>query len=82
MKTTYVDGAIAPLANTGQIKLHGPPAFAAMRKAGQLTAEALDLLCDHVRPGITTDTLTWGAFTRRSVMSASLKPFTANLAAL
>ena len=44
MKTTYVDGGIAPLANTGQIKLHGPRAFAAMRKAGQLTAEALDLL--------------------------------------
>jgi methionyl aminopeptidase len=57
MKTTYVDGAIAPLANTGQIKLHGPRAFAAMRKAGQLTAEALDLLCDQVKPGVTTDTL-------------------------
>ena len=57
MKTTYVDGAIAPLANTGQIKLHGPEAFAAMRKAGRLTAEALDLLCDHVRPGVTTDAL-------------------------
>src|SRR5215475_4461544 len=57
MNTTYVDGAIAPLANTGQIKLHGPRAFAAMRKTGQLTAEALDLLCDHVRPGVTTDAL-------------------------
>ena len=57
MKTTYVDGAIAPLANTGQIKLHGPDAYAAMRKAGRLTAEALDLLCDHVRPGVTTDAL-------------------------
>ena len=32
-------------------------------------------------PGMTTATLTCGALTRRSVISASLKPFTANLAA-
>ena len=32
-------------------------------------------------PGITTDTFTCGALTRRSVISASLKPFTANFAA-
>ena len=31
--------------------------------------------------GITTDTLTWGAFSRRSVIRASLKPLTANFAA-
>ncbi|MFO1090312.1 MAG: type I methionyl aminopeptidase [Hyphomicrobiales bacterium] len=57
MNTTYVDATLVPLTNTGQIKLHGPQAFAAMRKAGQLTAQALDLLCDHVRPGVTTDEL-------------------------
>ena len=28
----------------GKIKLHGPEAFAGMRKAGQLAAEALDML--------------------------------------
>ena len=33
-------------------------------------------------PGITTDTRRCGAFRRRSVISASLNPFTANLAAL
>ena len=33
-------------------------------------------------PGITTDTLTCGAFTRKSLISASLKPFTANFAEL
>ncbi|MFL5092914.1 MAG: M24 family metallopeptidase, partial [Xanthobacteraceae bacterium] len=42
---------------SGQIKLHGPEAFAAMHKAGRLTAEALDLLVDHVRPGVTTEAL-------------------------
>ncbi|MEJ2434065.1 MAG: type I methionyl aminopeptidase, partial [Pseudolabrys sp.] len=33
---TYVDATDAPLRKTGQIKLHGPEAFAGMRKAGQL----------------------------------------------
>ncbi|MCA0399717.1 MAG: type I methionyl aminopeptidase [Proteobacteria bacterium] len=41
----------------GTIKLHGPEAFAAMRKAGQLTARALDMLVDFVKPGITTDAI-------------------------
>ena len=51
---TYVDAAEAPLANTGQVKLHGPEGFAGMRKAGRLAAEALDLLVDRVYPGVTT----------------------------
>ncbi len=38
----------------GKITLHGPDAFAGMRKAGQLAAEALDLLVPHVVPGVTT----------------------------
>jgi methionyl aminopeptidase len=37
--------------------LHGPEGFAAMRRAGRLAAEALDLLAEHVRPGVPTDTL-------------------------
>jgi methionyl aminopeptidase len=38
----------------GKIPLHGPEAFAAMRKAGRLAAEALDMLVPHVQPGIST----------------------------
>lgn len=44
-------------ARSGQIKLHGPEDFAAMRKAGKLTAKALDLLVPVVKPGVTTETL-------------------------
>ena len=36
------------------IKLYGEEAFAGMRKAGQLTAEALDMVAQLVRPGVTT----------------------------
>lgn len=38
----------------GTIKLHGPAAFEAMRKAGRLAAEILDALAPMVQPGITT----------------------------
>ncbi|MDB5509220.1 MAG: map [Hyphomicrobiales bacterium] len=54
---TFVDAALAPSRKTGQIKLHGPADFAAMRKAGRLTAEALDMLTPHVAPGVPTETL-------------------------
>jgi methionyl aminopeptidase len=54
---TFVDAHDVPRRKTGQIKLHGPEAFAGMRKAGRLTAEALDLLVPHVQPGVTTDYL-------------------------
>src|SRR3954465_671447 len=37
--------------------IHGPEAFERMRRAGRLTAEALDLLVEHVRPGVTTEFL-------------------------
>lgn len=40
-----------------RIKIHGPEAFEGMRRAGQLTAQALDLLVDKVEPGITTQSL-------------------------
>lgn len=42
---------------TGTIKLHGAEAFAAMRKAGQLAAAALDMLAPYVVPGVTTEEL-------------------------
>jgi methionyl aminopeptidase len=38
----------------GKIPLHGPEAFAGMRKAGRLAAEALDMLVPYVVPGVTT----------------------------
>ena len=37
--------------------IYDAEAFAGMRRAGQLTAEALDLLVEHVRPGVTTEFL-------------------------
>ncbi len=38
----------------GTIKLHGPEAFAGMRRAGRLAAETLDTLAPLVRPGVST----------------------------
>jgi methionyl aminopeptidase len=40
-----------------KIKLHGAEGFAGMRRAGQLAAEALDMLVPLVKPGVTTDAL-------------------------
>jgi methionyl aminopeptidase len=40
-----------------QIVLHDAEAFEGMRKAGALAAQALDLLVEHVKPGVTTETL-------------------------
>lgn len=53
----YVEASEAPLRKTGQIKLHGPAAFAGMRKAGQLVAECLDALTDIVKPGVSTSVI-------------------------
>jgi methionyl aminopeptidase len=50
----YVDASLAPNRKTGQIRLHGPEDFAGMRRAGQLTADALDMLAAQIRPGTTT----------------------------
>ena len=41
---------------------HGADAFEGMRRAGRLTAEGLDLLAEHVRPGVTTELLDKLAF--------------------
>ncbi len=41
----------------GAIRLHGPEAFAGMRKAGQLAAQALDMLVPYVKPGVVTEDL-------------------------
>ncbi|MCS0497465.1 type I methionyl aminopeptidase [Ancylobacter mangrovi] len=54
---SYVEAAGAPLRKTGHIKLHGPEGFAGMRRAGQLAAQALDLIHEMVGPGVTTDAI-------------------------
>jgi methionyl aminopeptidase len=51
---TYVDAKTKARRATGVIPLHGEEGFAGMRKAGNLTAQALDLLVDAVQPGVTT----------------------------
>jgi len=42
---------------SSQIPIHGTQAFEGMRRAGKLAAETLDMIGDHVRPGISTDEL-------------------------
>ncbi len=39
---------------TGVIKIHGQEDFEPMRKAGRLAAECLDMITEHVVPGVTT----------------------------
>lgn len=39
------------------IKIHGPDDFDGMRKSGKLAAETLDMIAEHVQPGVTTDAL-------------------------
>lgn len=39
------------------IIIHKPDDFVAMRKAGALAAEVLDMVTEHVKPGVTTDQL-------------------------
>lgn len=41
----------------GQIPLHGPEAFAGMRQAGRMAAQALDMLTPFIKPGVTTERL-------------------------
>ncbi len=47
---------------TGEIRLHTEEDFAGMRKAGQLAASCLDMLTEHVAPGVATDHLDKLAF--------------------
>jgi methionyl aminopeptidase len=42
---------------TGAIKLHGAEDFAAMHKAGQVTASVLDALADVVQPGVSSEAI-------------------------
>jgi methionyl aminopeptidase len=58
----YIDATLAAGRKTGQIKLHNAEAFAGMAAAGRLAAEALDLMVDLVKPGVTTESLDKVAF--------------------
>ena len=40
--------------STHEIRVHDAEAFEGMRKAGRLVAEALDMITEYVRPGVTT----------------------------
>jgi methionyl aminopeptidase len=59
---TYIDAETAPSRKSGQIRIHGPEAFAGMRKAGRIAAEALDLMVAAAQPGVATDELDKLAF--------------------
>lgn len=39
------------------VSIHKPEDYVAMRKAGRLAAEVLDMIGEHVKPGVTTGTL-------------------------
>ncbi len=56
-QSSYIPADETPLQTTTAIKIHGPEAYAGMRKAGKLAAETLDFITPHVRPGITTGEL-------------------------
>ena len=55
--TNYVEAAVAPLRNTGDIRLYTKDDFAGMRRACQVTAGCLDELVDIVKPGVTTQAI-------------------------
>jgi methionyl aminopeptidase len=54
-----IDDEIALLERkrASEAPIYGSEAFEGMRRAGRLTAEALDMLAEHVRPGVPTDEL-------------------------
>jgi methionyl aminopeptidase len=53
MEQTSMDGGT----DARRITIHAPEDFAGMRKAGRLAAETLDMIGQHVRPGVTTGAL-------------------------
>jgi methionyl aminopeptidase len=55
---TFIESHLAPSKRkSGHIKLHRPEDFEGMRRVGRLAADALDMLIEHVRPGVTTNAL-------------------------
>jgi methionyl aminopeptidase len=57
LMVSYIDAALAPMKNNGQIRLYGEEGFEGMRKACQLTARCLDELARITAPGVTTDAI-------------------------
>ena len=71
----YVEAGTKMRRTPGVIPLHGESGFAGMRKAGRMTAEALDMLVAHVKPGVTTlelDRLAYEFARDHGVMPANL----------
>ena len=54
---TFVDAPTKARRTAGVIPLHGAEGFEGMRRAGELTARALDILTEYVEPGVPTATL-------------------------
>ena len=46
-----------PRLNEDGITIHTPEEFEGMRKSGALAAEILDMITEHVIPGVTTEAL-------------------------
>ncbi|HRW30363.1 MAG TPA: hypothetical protein P5227_10225, partial [Emcibacteraceae bacterium] len=53
----YVKASEAPIEATSAIKIYDPADFEGMRKAGNLAARTLDMITQHVVPGVTTEEL-------------------------
>ena len=53
----FIDADVAPARNTGQVRIYGAEAFAAMRIAGSLAARCLDELETFILPGTTTEAI-------------------------
>jgi methionyl aminopeptidase len=71
----YIEAALAPLRNDGQIKLYGPADLAAMRRAGRLAADCLDAVEDIIEPGLPTieiDRFIYDFAMRHDAMPATL----------
>lgn len=54
---TFVDAPAKARRTPGVIPLHGSEGFEGMRKAGALTARALDILTEYAEPGVPTATI-------------------------
>ena len=54
---TFIEANSLSSRKTGHIRIHGQEGFEGMRKAGRIAAEALDLMVEAAKPGVTTDAL-------------------------
>ncbi len=54
---SYIDSEEAGEINNGSIKIHSINGFEGMRAAGRVASDTLDMITEHVRPGIKTEEL-------------------------